>query len=336
MTNIQLRKYRERDADLIVVLMNSADAVDHAGRSTSLEELREDYARPGLVPEENVFVAEAEDGRIFGVGSLSISTNSLESAFQARLIIHPMHRGRGLEDRMLERLERRARERIAEAIAPRITFSVGADLAAADSLEAFERAGLSEVRRFWRMERALAEDLAAPIFPPGLDTRAYRVGEDDDAVRLAFNDAFSEHFGNEEETPEAFQYFVNLSRFRPDLSVIAVDKNSGEIAGFNLVVVNGRENDRLGTRNGMIDVLGVARSYRRQGLGGALLVKGMRNSFAAGLNCAVLYCDSENGTGATRLYFRNGFEVKRTWVLYEKELARADHEAQIQIAVAAF
>lgn len=333
--NIQLRKFQERDADLIVVLMNSADAVDHAGRSTSLEELREDYSSPGLLPEENVFVAESGEGRIIGVGTLAISNNSVESTFRARLIIHPMFRGRGLEDRMLKQLELRAGERVSEATKPRILLAAGVDSANTDSLEAFERAGLREARRFWRMERVLSDNLTPSIFLPGLETRAYRVGDDDEPVRLAFNDAFSENFGNEEETPEGFQHFVRSRRFRPDLSVVAIDRDNGQVAGFNLVVVNDRENDRMGTRNGMIDILGVLREYRRQGLGEALLLQGMRNLFAAGLNCAVLYCDSENGTGATRLYFRNGFEVKRTWILFEKEIGITPQEIQRAFTVTA-
>jgi ribosomal protein S18 acetylase RimI-like enzyme len=69
-----------------------------------------------------------------------------------------------------------------------------------------------------------------------------------------------------------------------------------------------------------VGVLGVRRPWRRRGLGLALLHASFREFRARGLPRALLGVDSENTTGATRLYERAGMRVERTSDSYEKVL----------------
>lgn len=317
---IQLRNYRERDLELIVVLLNAAEAVDRAETGTSVVELREELTLPGLRPEENVFVAEDEEGRLVAYARLMLKDEAEESGFRTWLNVHPMFRGRGLEDRLLARLEARARERMTGLGAEKVYFSCGVHTAYPERLRAIERAGMREVRRFWIMVRPNLKNLSEPRFPDGLTLRSYRMGEDDAQAREAVNDAFREHFGYADESLADWQHFVHSVNYRPELTVLAIDPRVDRIAGFCHITVNEGECQRIDRRRGWIDTLGVRREYRRQGLGEALILQGMRNLANAGVQEAALGCDSENTTGATRLYFRVGYQVFRTWIAFDKYL----------------
>lgn len=320
-----IRNYQPRDLALIAAVINAADSFDRMEEGTTVEELQERFARPGFKPAEDFFVAADEKNRIVGAAGMYLVREPHEAGFRSWLEVHPRNRGRGLEDRLLARLHTRALERLPAVDMERVYFAGGGHTAHAERLAALERSGMKEVRRFWVMLRTNLHDLPAPRFPPEheLLVRNYRVGADDEAVRVAMNDAFREHWGYSEETAELWQHFVCSPKFRPDLTVVVEDSRANRIAGANLIVVNQSECERLGRKRGWVDVLGVRREYRQRGLGAALLIQGMLNLRDAGMAEAVLGCDSENTTGATRLYERVGFKVHKTTIAYGKYLRGA-------------
>ncbi len=333
--SIQIRNYRAQDIELLVVLLNAAEALDHVEQGTSIAEQREMMARPGLEPTENVFVAEDEHGRLVGIATLELKHDPGENGFRSWFNVHPMYRGRGLEDRLLARLIQRAEERINEPETEKVYFASEGSKGYEGWQRASERAGMKEIRRFWTMCRPSLDDLPAPRFPPGLTVRNYRLGEDDAPVMDAMNDSFSEHFGYYAETMETTDHYVHSINYRPDLTVVAIDPLQNRVAGFCHIVVNQGECQRLGRQRGWIDILGVRKEYRRRGLGEALLLQGMHNLRAVGMQETVLGCDSQNTTNATRLYFRVGFQVWHEWIAYDMDLRTRSSEAQAEhVAVA--
>ncbi len=70
----------------------------------------------------------------------------------------------------------------------------------------------------------------------------------------------------------------------------------------------------------MVETLGVRRAWRDCGLGKALLLHAFGAFHRRGKHAVRLYVDSQNLTGATRLYERAGMHVERELVDYEKEL----------------
>ena len=73
---------------------------------------------------------------------------------------------------------------------------------------------------------------------------------------------------------------------------------------------------------GWIGTLGVRPGWRRRGLGLALLQEGFRRFAERGETVAALGVDSENPTGATRLYERAGMRVLWRADVWRKELRR--------------
>jgi mycothiol synthase len=332
--SIQIRNYRESDLPLIVVLINAAEAVDHVDQGTTLAEQKEEFADPRLNREKYVFVAEDEDGRLVAYAMLLPRNEEKETGFRTWFNVHPMFRGRGLEDRLLAKLEERARERLAETEADKVYWGCGGHTIYEERLRAIERMGMKEVRRFWVMIRPDLTSLEAPAFPSDFKVRSYRLGEDDAEALDAMNDSFSEHFGHAAEDMDWWQYYLHRSDYRPDLTVLAVDQYNKRIAGFCHITINEGECRRLGRRRGWVDSLGVRKPYRNRGLGEALILQGMYNLRTAGLQEAALGCDSKNITGATRLYFRVGYQVHLTWITYSKYLRGSSEQVETERVLA--
>jgi ribosomal protein S18 acetylase RimI-like enzyme len=75
---------------------------------------------------------------------------------------------------------------------------------------------------------------------------------------------------------------------------------------------------------GWIGTLGVRPAWRRRGLGLALLYESFRRFAERGETLAALGVDSENPTGATRLYERAGMRVLWRADVWRKELRARD------------
>ena len=315
-----IRNYRSTDLEDVVTLINAADTFDKTEDGTSIEEMRELLSLPSLVPEENVFVAEEEDGRIVGFAAIRHYKNETETTFRAEYQVHPIRRGRGLEERLLNRLYARAEERLGECKTEIVDFASSLVVPDHARLVSLERFGMREVRRFWRMVRPTLNDIPEPHFPQDIITRAYRLGQDDELAHRADTEIFRDHWGHSDQPLEMWQHYVAQSSFKPELTVVAENQATREMVGFCTIAINTEENKRLGVKRGWIDILGVRRAYRKQGLGTALILAGLRNLRRAGLTQAALGCDSENLTGATRIYERVGFRVDRTRIAMRKRM----------------
>ena len=88
----------------------------------------------------------------------------------------------------------------------------------------------------------------------------------------------------------------------------------GEIAG----IAHGQAERRGG---GLVNWLGVRRRWRSRGLGRALLLHLLRELRRRGAARAGLGVDSENPSGAIRLYESAGMHVEAEHVTFVKELA---------------
>ena len=71
---------------------------------------------------------------------------------------------------------------------------------------------------------------------------------------------------------------------------------------------------------GWVGTLGVGRSWRRSGLGLALLLHSFNEFYARGQERVGLGVDASSLTGATRLYEKAGMRATRQWDRYEKVL----------------
>lgn len=277
MTSFPLRELRAEDAEAVAALFvgTFGDA-----RKLDAEEIRT-WVRNTELRDEWLRVLDA-DGRIVGYGDIWPHDDALDLDVAA-----PGH-----WEVFFDWAEAEARERRIPQM--RVQVPHGHELARVAAARGYEP---------WRFSYTMEIDLAdrpSPVVPDGFELRTYE-DRDSEAVRATVNQAFAEDPLSQEATKEIFrEFFLGGRGFDPALWVLAWDGD--ELAGSALSYpVHGSD-----TELGWVANLAVRPPWRRRGLGGALLLSAFARLYDRGLRRVGLGVDSQNVTGALRLYERVG------------------------------
>jgi ribosomal protein S18 acetylase RimI-like enzyme len=300
------------DIDMLYSLSHAYD-ISQYGEDGEEEYTREDiriiFSGPNMNLERDTRLVFDREGRLVG---LLLLENYKHVKFSVGTRIHPSYSDPRLGDYLVELGEAWAREQMAQA-EPGVRVTIAGWTSTTDSaaIARYERAGFQEVRRHWRMEIKLNEEPAVPVWPDGVELRPFVPERDKYAVYRAIDTAFQDHWGHVSHTFEQWQHWMlERADFDPTLWFIAWEGE--QVAGGSLCVIEGQW--------GWVSTLGVLRTWRRKGLGMALLQHSFGEFYRRGLRKAGLGVDSQNLTGATRLYRRAGMHVARETITYEKEL----------------
>jgi mycothiol synthase len=293
--------------------MQACDHAVYGDSDWTEQELREEWETLDL--EQNAWLAVE--------GSAVVGVMHLAEIRGGRLItdgyVHPDHTGRGAGTLLLTAVENHARE-LEPGIAPgERVYLESAHLFGDEAAPAlFSGRGYEHVRTFFRMVRHSTGSESRPELPEGLSFRAFDIDHHGPAVHAAFEEAFVSEWGHVPHTyPEWVEKKVTTqTRFDPDLVVVAWAGD--EIAGLSL-----NYDKRMGDW-GWIANLAVRPAWRRRGLGLALLQESFCRFAERGETTVALGVDSENPTGATRLYERAGMTVLWRADVWQKELRAGD------------
>ncbi len=181
-------------------------------------------------------------------------------------------------------------------------------------LRELERRGFALVRHSQRMAVDLGEPAAPPVWPAGVEVRAFRPG-DERAFYEAQQETFRDSWEPVDETFEEWSHWLlDAPWFDPGLWFLALDGD--ETAGF--AICHPRSGDPAAAS---IRLLGVRRPWRRRGLGRALLLHAFAVFRERSFRRAVLGVDAESLTGAQKLYESVGMHVAARFDIYEKALS---------------
>ena len=152
----------------------------------------------------------------------------------------------------------------------------------------------------------------APEWPEGFRVSTFEPG-DGRAFHAALDEAFAEEWNHVSEPFEEWaERRLNVSDFDPTLWFIVRE-------GDEIAAVLRCDADRAGA--GWVGALGVRRSWRKRGLGLALLRHAFGEFYRRDQRRVGLGVDAQNPSGATRLYERAGMHVAYEAVAFKKELA---------------
>ena len=304
MEDVVVRRPTLDDAEGVAALVVARDRVDF-GEDDPMEftgdELREWWSMDERRLATDAWIALRDD-EIVGYASVEQEGEVANVADES--CVHPATRGLGIGSHFLVEAEQWARARGLSRFHVHVVNDEGRRL--------LERRGHELARFFWRMEIELDEE-PRPLEPPGgVSIREYRPGEDDEALHAMHQEAFAEHW---EFVPRPLDEWLKWRNTRGDYhpALWRIAEKDGEIAGAALCF--GEE------RYGWVLDLAVRPASRRAGLGLLLLQSGFAALWRRGHTRVGLEVDSENETGATRLYERAGMKVTRRYATYEKALA---------------
>jgi len=302
---------------------------DHGTEHLAPDDLEDELAPDWIDLDRDTVIALDAEGvaRAFGVTQVRPGDVTL---LRAHLWggVDPEWRGRGIGRDLLARQERRAAEIVAgrrAELGPQTPAAlwVIADQGVDATERLVTRAGFEPTRYYSTMQRDLATPLPDAALPAAEAAAGLRLvpwsAELDQAIRLAHNDAFTDHWGFQPWDESTWRQWESGQRdFHGDWSFVVLDGD--EVAAYALAAGYVGDWEAQGFTEGWTSKLGVRRPWRGRGLAKALLAASMEAFREAGLQYAGLEVDSANPSGAVALYTGLGYTVRHRTVQYLKPL----------------
>jgi mycothiol synthase len=319
LTDFHVRPPMMSDLEAVHRLHEVCDVAEYGAPDTTLEELRTVWLGPTFNLATDAWIVVAPGDLLVGYADVEHRQHARVATFVRVL---PEYTGQVIEEYLLQLAEEWAQRQIFLAKpGARVTLNSWTSNQNDAAQQSFERAGFKEVRRSWRMEIGMSQAPTIPEWPEYVTVRTFKPGQDDRTVFAAIDEAFQDHWGYMEGDYEEWRHWtIERENFDPSLWFLAFD--GGEIAAASLCTYQ--------MDDGWVDILAVRRPWRRKGLGIALLLHSFGEFYRRGKYKVGLGVDSQNLTGATRLYERARMRVARTYISYEKEL-RAGIELSTQV-----
>lgn len=312
-----LRPPRDEDAPRAAQLVNE-EAIAHLGTPIwSTEQVLQQWHSPNVDRERDVAVVEDPAGTVCGWLSLVCGPPYVE-VFALGVVGLAWH-GRGVGAAILAESERRAQRFLALApIGARVAIHAGSLADEPNVGRLLTRAGYREIRRFQLMRIDFHDVPPAPTLPPGISIEQLDPAHDVAAAFEAHREAFTDHWGEMEETLEDFRHWlIDTPQFDRELSLVA--KDGPEVAGYLFGWPEAAEDPS----RGYVAALGTRRAYRGRGIAETLLRLVFGILYDRGSRGCDLHVDSDSLTGATRLYERVGMTANPRYATWEKELRPA-------------
>ncbi len=239
--------------------------------------------------------------------------------YEAICFLDPDWRRRGLGRAMLAAIEGRIREIAAghPSDGGRLLQAEANDVAT--GREALLRsAGFSPVRHSFTMIRPTLDDQPNAPLPEGLEIREVRP-EHMRAIWEADQEAFRDHWGSGQGTEVDYQLFLT-DPTQGDTTLWRVAWDGDQVAGQVRSFINAEENHRFGRRRGWVENISIRRPWRHRGLARALMAASFPLLRARGMTEGALTVDTENLSGALRVYESVGFRPTDRSTTYRRLL----------------
>ncbi|MFM9136719.1 MAG: GNAT family N-acetyltransferase [Actinomycetota bacterium] len=314
---VNLRPFAATDAARLAEIATAASAADGHPMVVTTEEIEEEFVPPNVDPTKDVVVA-VDGEHVVGYGFTYMLHNP-DGDERCYVFGHvdPCARARGVGSMVLDATIKRATAILGDSHgrgARYVRADCPVDNGAARTL--FERAGLQPVRWFSDLVRPLDTALDVKT-PDGITVQPWN-DLDNEALRTVKNDAFADHWGSTPTLKENWEQLTDGYGARRDLSFAAV--HEGIPVGILLTHRYPLDDGVVGGRYGWIDKLATIRQYRGRGVASALIARTLEAYRNEGLTHAALNVDSDNPTGASKLYAGLGFVPFRNSVTYSLTL----------------
>ena len=173
-----------------------------------------------------------------------------------------------------------------------------------------ESRGYQPARYFMRMRRGL-DDLPEAALPEGVEVRPV-LPRDYRALWDASVEGFKDEWSSTQVTETEYQRWLTSSEFQPLIWQIAWDKRENAIIGMVLNYIDPLENEAFGRFRGYTEGICVLPNWRGRGVARALICRSLAMMKALNMREVALTVDSDNPSGAQRLYLGLGYQTYET------------------------
>lgn len=313
------------DARRLTEIRAAAELVEPTDEIYDFDDVLEELGEDGVnLPAASVAIDYEVDHQTITVACGLLMISPVTDKWRAYLYgdVDPAHRRRGLGRLITETLTAQAislRDQQDRSLPIELKMWVPEERLSEAALAI--RTGFTPVRYFFRMARELDRPIEAVPALDGILIRPY-LDSDSEAVRLACNESFADHWGSVAMDRQRWDNSVTGTRaFLPGLSFVAQTCQAApQIVGFCLNDEYEAETRAHGFATGWISRLGVTRSGRGNGIASALLLTSLGAFQKAGYRDCALMVDADSPTGAGRIYQRVGFSTIDRNTTYLREL----------------
>jgi mycothiol synthase len=317
---LTFRRFRgEVDYPHMAALIAACKVADGVERSTSVDDIARTYRHlENCDPQTDMLFAEV-DGCVIAYGRIwwddLLDGVRLYHPFG---FLHPDWRGKGIGNYMLEAGERKVQE-IASAHPKEIPkfLQVEPFDSEKDLIALLESRAYQPARYETHMLRDLGEPFPEASMPPGLEVRPVKP-EQLRHIFEASNEAFRDHWGSRDESEEEYKSQLESPEFRPELWKVAWDGEQMASVVHNFI--DQKENREYQRKRGHTEGICTRHPWRKLGLARSLLVQSMQMFKEMGMTETALSVDSENLSGAFRLYEGVGYRKVRQQTIFRKPM----------------
>ncbi|MGO3153200.1 MAG: GNAT family N-acetyltransferase [Galactobacter sp.] len=305
--NAHLRPAVREDVEAVTELLNAAAHHDDTDEFIDVEDQAEEWRTPGFTLEEDARVAVDQNGALLAYLSIRVADSLVDGEITVNVFgdVHPEARRRGLGTDLTTWAVSRGRELAGERFpgVPAVIHAWGR-AEDSDAAQLLRDLGFRPARYFTDMQIELDqwED------PGGPSTGRVMLHEDRDTVLETRNEAFADHWGSSQTSPQRWAHIWGQRTLRLDLSRVMPSRDGTGVDAFVLseIWVPGEV---------YVALVGTRRAARGRHLATNLLTDVVRAARAEGATKVDLGVDAESPTGANGVYERVGFRPVRTGVM---------------------
>lgn len=319
--SIRLRAATSDDLAELHLVLRRSERADGLPRVTGRAEFDAELTEPPVVMADDIRIAETSTGMAVGfVHTYHLPSEVREERCYVAGAVDPPWRRRGIGTMLMTWAVARAEDQLR---------SSGRDLPCSIRSTAFDfqhgalalldASGLVATRWGEEMVRPLTGPMPDVVLPPGVRVVAWPTARSDE-IRTVKNLAFADHWGSTPTSVEQWRQTTEGPGARLDLSFVAV--HDDVIIGHCLCKRFPDDDAVTGGAGAWIDNLGTLREWRGRGVASALIAAALTAFTADGLDHARLGVDTDNPTGAARLYRALGFQTAHRQITGVRDVAR--------------
>lgn len=309
----------ESDYPKMIEIIDAASTADHDDHVFTLDDIKNSYEHlNNCDPNQDMIFAEV-NGQAVAYSRVEWwqEEDPHDRIYSHFIKIIPEWRDMGIEQAIINWCEKRLSD-IAE-VHPQDSkrfFQTSSIAIKPDFNKILESLGYVAVRFFIEMSRSL-EEIPTAELPEGIDVRDVKE-QDERKVWEANVEAFRDHWGFSPPTEKVYASYKSSKFWQPEIWQVAWDGD--EVVSSVMNYIDHDHNKRFSQKRGWTEDISTRRKWRRRGIARALIVRSMHMHKAKGMTEVALGVDTNNPSGALKLYQSLGYEKYKTGMTYRKEM----------------